>query len=68
MNVLNIMSLIVDKMSENINSHIENLIQYLPLLWEESVNHNMLRCAIISTLVGSSLNNDEREHRLISPI
>ncbi|GAB0099223.1 importin-11 [Sergentomyia squamirostris] len=51
MNVLNIMSFIVDKMSNNIYSQMDNLIEYLPLLWEESVNHNMLRCAIISTLL-----------------
>ncbi|XP_059610198.1 importin-11 [Phlebotomus argentipes] len=51
MNVLNIMSFIVDKMSNNIHSQMDNLIEYLPLLWEESVNHNMLRCAIISTLL-----------------
>lgn len=51
MNVLNIMSLIVDKMSETINNHVDNLIQYLPMLWEDSANHNMLRCAILATLV-----------------
>ncbi|XP_055679188.1 importin-11 [Lutzomyia longipalpis] len=51
MNVLNIMSFIVDKMSNNIYSQIDNLIEYLPLLWDESVNHNMLRCAIISILL-----------------
>lgn len=52
MNVLNIMSLIVDKMNETINDHVDNLIQYLPMLWEDSANHNMLRCAILATLVG----------------
>lgn len=51
MNVLNIMSLIIDKMNECISGQIENLIQYLPLLWEESNEHNMLRCAIVGTLV-----------------
>lgn len=52
MNVLNIMSLTIDKMSECISSQMDNLIQYLPLLWEESNDHNMLRCAIVVTLVG----------------
>lgn len=54
MNVLNIMSLIIDKMSELISDQIDNLIQYLPLLWEESNEHNMLRCAIVVTLVSRS--------------
>lgn len=51
MNILYIMSFIVEKMSANIQSQANNLINYLPLLWEESKDHNMLRCAIISTLV-----------------
>lgn len=51
MAVLNIMSFIVDKMSGHIQAHAENLCRYLPLLWEESKDHNMLRCAILSTLV-----------------
>lgn len=52
MNVLHIMSMVVDKMSDNIvEKQADNLIRYLPLLWEESRDHNMLRCAIISTLV-----------------
>lgn len=50
-NVLNIMSLIIDKMAECINSQIDNLIQYLPLLWAESNEYNMLRCSIVVTLV-----------------
>lgn len=52
MNVLFTMSFIIDKMSDNIKSQADSLIQYLPMLWEESKDHNMLRCAIISTLVG----------------
>lgn len=51
MNVLNIMSFIVEKMSLSIKLEADNLVQYLPLLWEESNEHNMLRCAIISSLV-----------------
>lgn len=53
MAVLNIMSFIVDKMSGSIQSNAENLCQYLPLLWDESKDHNMLRCAILSTLVSA---------------
>lgn len=51
MAVLNIMSLVIDKMSGNIHGNADSLVQYLPLLWEESKDHNMLRCAILSTLV-----------------
>lgn len=51
MNILYIMSFIVEKMSDNIHSQANNLINYLPMLWDESKDHNMLRCAIISTLV-----------------
>lgn len=50
MNVLTIMSLIVEKMSDYIEPQADNLIAYLPLLWKESEEYNMLRCAIICTL------------------
>ncbi|XP_050322482.1 importin-11 [Bactrocera neohumeralis] len=50
MNVLTIMSCIVEKMSDNIELQADNLISYLPLLWKESEDFNMLRCAIICTL------------------
>lgn len=51
MTVLYVMSFIIEKMSMSIKLEVENLIQYLPLLWDESREHDMLRCAIISTLV-----------------
>lgn len=51
MNVLGIMSYIIDRMSEKIQTHADSLIGYLPRLWAESNDHSMLRCAIISTLV-----------------
>lgn len=52
MAVLNIMSLIIDKMSGSIEqNNADSLCQYLPMLWDESNDHNMLRCAILSTLV-----------------
>lgn len=38
-------------MGNTIQPHSEAFIQYLPHLWEESEEHNMLRCAIVSTLV-----------------
>lgn len=51
MHVLNIMSLIIERVGLEIRPHSESLIQYLPLLWQDSEEHNMLRCAIVSTLV-----------------
>lgn len=51
MTVLYVMSFIIEKMSMSIKLEVESLIQYLPLLWDESREHEMLRCAIISTLV-----------------
>lgn len=59
MAVLNIMSLIIDKMTGNIEQiNAESLCQYLPLLWDESNDHNMLRCAILSTLVSSIIHKN----------
>ncbi|KAJ6635893.1 Importin-11 [Pseudolycoriella hygida] len=52
MNVLYIMGMMIDKMSTLMtNEYADKLIQYLPLLWEESRDYNLLRCAIISILI-----------------
>jgi hypothetical protein len=51
MNVLYVMSFIVEKMSLSIKLQADNLVSYLPLLWEEGVEHNMLRVSIISALL-----------------
>ncbi|XP_066994048.1 importin-11 [Anabrus simplex] len=51
MHVLYVLSFIVERVGFAIRPHSGSLIQYLPLLWEESAEHNMLRCAIVSTLV-----------------
>lgn len=51
MSVLNVMSIVVDKMGEKLSKDAESLCHYLPLLWNESQDHNMLRCAILSALV-----------------
>lgn len=53
MNVLYIMGMIIDKMSILILPYADKLIQYLPMLWNESKDHNLLRCAIISILVSN---------------
>ena len=51
MHVLYVMSFIVERVGHPIRPHVSNLIQYLPLAWEESAEHSMLRCVIVSTLV-----------------
>lgn len=51
MNVLYVMSFIVEKMSMSMKIQADNLVAYLPMLWQEGVEHNMLRVAIISSLV-----------------
>lgn len=34
-----------------IRPYVGCLVQYLPLLWKQSEEHNMLRCAILTTLL-----------------
>uniref|UniRef100_A0A8D0RDN8 Importin-11 n=2 Tax=Sus scrofa TaxID=9823 RepID=A0A8D0RDN8_PIG len=34
-----------------IRPYVGCLVQYLPLLWKQSEEHNMLRCAILTTLI-----------------
>uniref|UniRef100_A0A8C4U5Q8 Importin-11 n=1 Tax=Falco tinnunculus TaxID=100819 RepID=A0A8C4U5Q8_FALTI len=34
-----------------IQPYVGCLVQYLPLLWKQSEEHNMLRCAILTTLI-----------------
>lgn len=51
MHVLYVLSFMVERVGIAIRPHSGALVQYLPLLWDESEDHNMLRCAIVSTLV-----------------
>lgn len=51
MHVLGVLSFVVERVGVAIRPHASALVQYLPLLWAESADHNMLRCAIVSTLV-----------------
>ncbi|XP_072166659.1 importin-11-like [Diadema setosum] len=51
MNVLHVMSYIIERMEAKIRPFSTSLAQYLPLLWEDSAEHNMLRCVILSTSV-----------------
>lgn len=51
MNVLYVMSFIIEKMSMSMKIQADNLVVYLPMLWDEGQDHNMLRIAIISALL-----------------
>ncbi|XP_071964409.1 importin-11-like isoform X2 [Antedon mediterranea] len=51
MHVLHVLSFVIERSGACVQPHVSHLVQYLPLLWEESSEHDMLRCAILSTLV-----------------
>ncbi|OCT57335.1 hypothetical protein XELAEV_18003640mg [Xenopus laevis] len=51
MQVLHVLSCVIERVNMQIRPFVGCLIQYLPLLWKQSEEHNMLRCAILSTLV-----------------
>ncbi|XP_034939716.1 importin-11 [Chelonus insularis] len=51
MQVLYVLSFIIERVGNGIRPHVGPLSAYLPSLWEISEKHNMMRCAIISTLV-----------------
>ena len=44
------MSFIIERMQLEVRPYAGSLITYLPNLWEESAEHNLLRCAIVTTL------------------
>lgn len=51
MQVLNVMTLLLERMGNILQLELDSLVQYLPYLWQESEEHNMLRCAIVTTLI-----------------
>lgn len=51
MKVLSVLYFIVERVGLSIEPYYEKLLKFLPLLWNESENHNMLRCAVVGTLV-----------------
>ncbi|XP_077988870.1 importin-11-like [Glandiceps talaboti] len=51
MQALHVMSFVIERVERQIRPFVSSLVQYLPLLWEESAEHNMLRCAILTTLI-----------------
>ncbi|KAG7205080.1 hypothetical protein KM043_005455 [Ampulex compressa] len=51
MHVLYVLSFMIERAGSGIKPHVGALSSYLPALWQQSEGHNMLRCAIVSTLV-----------------
>jgi len=51
LNVLNVLSYLIERVGVAIRPVCSSLLHYLPLLWEESSKHEMLRCAILTALV-----------------
>ncbi|XP_075039084.1 importin-11 isoform X2 [Mixophyes fleayi] len=51
MQVLHVLSCVIERVNLQIRPYVGCLVQYLPLLWKQSEEHNMLRCAILTTLV-----------------
>ncbi|KAM4808983.1 importin-11 [Rhinophrynus dorsalis] len=51
MQVLHVLSCVIERVHMQIRPFVGCLVQYLPLLWKQSEEHNMLRCAILSAFV-----------------
>ncbi|XP_043213718.1 importin-11-like isoform X1 [Amphibalanus amphitrite] len=51
MQVLNVLSFVIDRLDSGIRPYCDELISYLPSLWNDSAAHNMLRVVILSTLI-----------------
>ncbi|NXN07176.1 IPO11 protein, partial [Indicator maculatus] len=51
MHVLHVLSCVIERVNMQIQPYVGCLVQYLPLLWKQSEEHNMLRCAILTTLI-----------------
>ncbi|XP_062855531.1 importin-11 [Trichomycterus rosablanca] len=51
MQILHVISCVIERVGMQIRPYVGCLVQYLPLLWKQSEEHNMLRCAILTTLI-----------------
>ncbi|KAM6303950.1 importin-11 [Podargus strigoides] len=51
MHVLHVLSCVIERVNMQIRPYVGCLVQYLPLLWKQSEEHNMLRCAILTALI-----------------
>lgn len=50
MHVLHVLSLVIQRIGNKVQPFASSLSLYLPELWRESKDHNMLQCAIVSTM------------------
>lgn len=50
MHVLYVLSLLIQRIGNKVQPFATSLSLYLPEMWQESGDHNMLRCAIVSTM------------------
>lgn len=50
MQVLHVLSLLIQRIGSKVQSFASPLSIYLPELWQASGDHNMLQCAIVSTM------------------
>ncbi|KAH3830258.1 hypothetical protein DPMN_103499 [Dreissena polymorpha] len=51
MQVLHVISFVIERVDVQIRPYATSLVSYLPALWEEASDHNMLKCAILTTLI-----------------
>ena len=45
------LSFVIERLDSGIRPYCDELISYLPALWQDSAAHNMLRVVILSTLI-----------------
>ena len=45
--VLSVLSFLIERVDIHIRPYCAQLADYLPFLWQESAEHNMLRCSIV---------------------
>uniref|UniRef100_A0A671SYX0 Importin-11 n=1 Tax=Sinocyclocheilus anshuiensis TaxID=1608454 RepID=A0A671SYX0_9TELE len=50
MQVLHVISCVIERVSIQIRPYVGCLVQYLPVLWKQSEEHNMLRCISLDGL------------------
>lgn len=46
--VLSVLSFLIERVDIHIRPFVSQLADYLPFLWQESAEHNMLRCSIVT--------------------
>ncbi|KAK2550355.1 Importin-11 [Acropora cervicornis] len=50
MHILNVLSMVIQCIGNKVRPFASSLSLYLPELWQESGNHNMLQCTVVSTV------------------